>query len=174
MAGIWNDPGFEPKRQYRWLFQLGKENEDVPAYICKAVTKPNFQVTEKEHVFLNHKFWYPGRVEWNEIEVTIVDPIGLDASQALMRIVQESGYNDPDELDTSLDKAQLGTLSKKRSVDTLGDVMIQQLNSEGAIIETWNLKHAWIKKLDFGSLSYEDDALVEVKLTLRYDWATKT
>ena len=31
---IWNDPGFEPKRQYRWLLYLGSQATNIPTYVC--------------------------------------------------------------------------------------------------------------------------------------------
>ena len=86
---IWNDPGLEPKRAYRWLLRFGTASDAVPEYICKKVDKPSFSISEQEHVFLNHKFWYPGRVEWNEVKVTIVDPLAFDAANRLQQIIAE-------------------------------------------------------------------------------------
>ena len=139
MAEFWSSPGLEPKRQYRWLLSFGQVNDKLPSYICRKVDKPTFNVTESEHTFLNHKFYYPGRVEWQEVSVTIVDPIDLDAANALQKIIQEAGYRIPSDMD--------------------------------ATVETWKLMNTWIKSVDFGSLDYTADELVEITLQLRYDYA---
>ena len=38
--------------------------------------------------------------------------------------------------------------------------------------ETCDLKNAMIKSINFSDLDYSSDDLLEVTLTLRYDWAT--
>ena len=64
--GFWSDPlAPEPKRAYRWLMYLG--NSLVPQWVVKSVSKPSFTVSETEHKFLNHTFWYPGKVAWNAV-----------------------------------------------------------------------------------------------------------
>ena len=172
MAEFWSSPGLEPKRQYRWLFSFGQKNDKLPSYICRKVDKPTFNVTESEHTFLNHKFYYPGRVEWQEVSVTIVDPIDLDAANALQKIIQEAGYRIPSDMDESLNREQLQTISKKKfASDVMGDVFIQQIDAEGKTVETWKLMNTWIKSVDFGALDYTADELVEITLQLRYDYA---
>jgi hypothetical protein len=168
---IWNDPGLEPKRAYRWLLRFGAASDAVPEYICKKVDKPSFSISEQEHVFLNHKFWYPGRVEWNEIKVTIVDPLAFDAANKLQQIIADSGYLIPDELDAGLSASKLTTVSKAKAVEQVGRVVIQQIDANGDAVSQFELHNTWIKEVNYGTLSYEEDGLVEIELTLRYDWA---
>ena len=190
MAGqnnFWSNPGLEPKRQYRWVFSFGRAtgNEEglLPSYICRKVDKPTFNITETEHTFLNHKFYYPGRVEWQEVSLTIVDPLGIDAANALQRIVEEAGYVNPSNLTVGTagpgkaPQGKLQTISKANFASengVIGQAYIQQLDAAGSIRETWTLNNAWIKSVDFGSLDYTADELVEITLQLRYDWATQT
>ena len=82
MAGFWADAVTEPKRAYRWVMNF----RGIDQWVMKKVTKPNFTVSEAEHSFLNYKFFYPGRVEWNDITCTLVDPISPDASATLMKL----------------------------------------------------------------------------------------
>ena len=42
---------------------------------------------------------------------------------------------------------------------------------EKVFIETWTLHNAWIKDVNFGSLSYDNEGLVDLSMTLRFDWA---
>jgi len=45
------------------------------------------------------------------------------------------------------------------------------IDENGAPIETWSLYNPWIKSVNFGDLDYESDELVNVELSIRYDWA---
>jgi len=70
------------------------------------------------------------------------------------------------------DGNDLISMAKGKSQTALGAVVISQLDSNGKEIEIWTLKQAWLKDVKFGELSYESDDLIEISLTLRYDWAT--
>ena len=48
---------------------------------------------------------------------------------------------------------------------------IRQIDDDGKPLETWILKNAWIKDVNFGSLEYGADDLLEIQLKFRYDWA---
>lgn len=170
---FWSDSGVEPKRAYRWVLLLG----GIPQWLCKKVSKPSFAVSETEHTYLNHKFYYPGRVEWNTVTVTLADPVAPDAAKTMVDIIKASGYSIPD----GALKAEASTISKAKAVTALGTVKIQQLGSgvegkgvEGNIIETWELVNAWVKDVKFGELDYESDDMVDVELELRYDYAKLT
>ena len=69
----------------------------------------------------------------------------------------------------------LHTISKEESVAALGSIVkikqVEHRGGENAIVEEWELWNPWIKEAKFGDLDYSDDGLVEVELTLRYDWA---
>ena len=167
MAKFWNSSALEPKRQHRWLLQLGKGLE---SYAVKTTDKPSFTINESEHSFFGHKFYYPGQVTWNEISVTLVDPIDPDASAALHRVLEMSGYKTPDSGDIS--NPMLDTVSKEKSVQAIGpQIVLAQYDGENNEIERWTLYNPWVKDVKFGSLDYGSDDLVEIELTLRYDFA---
>ncbi len=164
MAGsFWSDSAVEPKRAYRWVLYLG----GIPEWICKKVSKPSFAVTETTHTFLNHKFYYPGRVEWNTVTVTLADPANPDAAASMMDIIRNSGYSIPG----SAQEATLTSVSKQSAVNALGTVRIQQIGSDGTELEEWELVNAWVKDVKFGELDYESDDMVDVELEIRYDYA---
>ena len=63
--GFWGAQGgaiVDPKRQFRWLVTFG--NSDLKSWYAKSVKKPSFTIGETPHQFINHTFYYPGRVEW--------------------------------------------------------------------------------------------------------------
>ena len=105
--------------------------------------------------------------------MTLVDPIGEDAATKLLEIVEKAGYTYPRpgyEQEGNLRSFE--TISKGKAKAALEAVVIQQLDSDGAVVEQWTLHNPFINKVGFGDLSYEDDNLSEISLGLTYDWAT--
>ena len=163
---FWTQSSLEPKRKYRFLVDLGPSYTDSAQWYAKMATKPSFRFTTTEHAYLNHKFYYPGRVEWQEVSVTLVDPVSPDAMAETLQIIQDSGYQIPNNMN------ETSTISKARSVEKLGHVKIAQIDSFGAPLETWTLNNAFITNVEMGDLSYSEDTLSEIKLTFRFDWAS--
>ena len=167
--GFWSDVNTEPKRAYRWILYLG----GIPQWMCKKVAKPSFTVSETDHTYLNHKFYYPGRVEWNTVSITLADPVAPDAAETMMKIIGASGYHLPN---NQVD-AEKSTMSKQEAVGALGRVTIQQIGAgtttgdSAPVIEEWMLVNAWVKDVKFGELDYESDDMVDVEIELRYDYA---
>jgi hypothetical protein len=163
---FWADAVTEPKRKYRFLLT---NMRGIPQWVIKTVKKPSLQITESEHSFINYKFYYPGRVEWQPIDITLIDPVDPDATATLMEMVRDMGYVYP----SDVDQGSIITISKEKAIKALGDVIyIEQIDADtGGKIESWELKNPFITNLDFGDLSYEDDGIVEISMTLRYDWA---
>ena len=95
--GFWGGQGgaiVHPKRSFRWLVSFGNNAQlqngqsavGLQEWYAKSVNKPSFSIGETPHQFINHTFYYPGHVEWQTIDITLVDPsYPNDASQALMK-----------------------------------------------------------------------------------------
>ena len=161
---FWADasPGVrDPKRQFRWVLY----NDNIPMYTLKKVAKPSFTVQESTHKYINHTFYYPGRVEWNTIALTLADPVDPDGAATMVDIIMTGGYS------PAIAEDQLSTMSKSKATNALGRVEIQQIDSDGNAIETWVLWNAWIKDVKFGDLDYDGDDLTDIEIELRYDWA---
>ena len=107
----------------------------------KSVSKPSFSISETSHRFLNHTYFYPGRVEWNTCDITLVDPLKPDGTKTILHLIEASGYN-PNIISTSA----LKTISKSKAVEAVQQLEIYQLDAEGEIVEAWDLKHPWIKE----------------------------
>ena len=198
MATFWSDAQIEPKRKFKFLVEItGRGDETkIPTFVVKKVTKPSFSISESKHTFLSHNFYFPGKLEWKEVDLTIVDAggfnekdkggdfagseadgfqSGTDMSQKMMKILSEFGYQNPEQVATELAagfrNGTLKTFSKFAGSDVLGSVTIRQIDSNGNAVDTWTLKNAWIKDINFGEGDYSSDDLVEVQIKLRYDWA---
>jgi len=169
---FWTDSALEPKRQHRWILFIKSEN-DLPSYVIKKVDKPTVTINETEHKFFGHSFWYPGHVTWETIDVTLVDPINPDAADKVMNAIQSAGYAIPRDRDSRTHMP--ATISKAKAQGWFGGLIkLQQLDPANKVIETWRLYNPWIKSAKWGTLDYSSDEMVEITLTLRYDYAQYT
>ena len=79
MASLfWGQANSEPKRQFRFELSFtsrnGNQAGDIPVWTVKTATKPVAAVSTISHQYIDHTFNFPGRVTWNPITVTLVDP----------------------------------------------------------------------------------------------------
>ena len=145
---------FEPKVKNRFIMYV----EGIPAYLIKAVARPQITFEEIALDHINVKRYVKGKGDWQLLNITLFDAIVPSGAQAVMewvRLHKESvtgrdGYSD---------------FYKK-------DVTINVLGPVGDKVEEWTLKGAMIQKAAFGDLSWSEDAAVaDITLTLRYDYA---
>ena len=169
---FWADSTLEPKRKHRWLMTI----QGIPAFVIKVTKKPGITINKVTHEYYGHSFYYPGKTNWEPIDVTLVDPVDPDVSDRVLNtILLRSGYQTPDNKKGD----QPFTMSKAESVKALGyQVTLQQMGpgavlkaDPGGPIESWTLHNPWIQKVTFGDLSYTDDGMVEIVLTISYDFA---
>jgi hypothetical protein len=123
----------------------------IPSYIIKAVSGMGFA---QDEIVLNHINIYrkiKGKLKWNDLSLTLFDPITPSGAQAVMewvRLHHESvtgrdGYSD---------------FYKK-------DVKIEILGPVGDIVSEWIIKGAFIKSAEFGEYNWDNEAAAQ-NLTL--------
>jgi len=161
----------EPKRKFRFMVIVNGIDGSNMMWYAKTATKPSFTIAAAEHKYLNHTFYYPGSVSWNEVTITLVDPVDDpgDMAATLSKIVEDSGYKIPTKAGTPAD---LTTLTKGNAVGALQTVTVRQLDHAGGPLESWTLNNAWISELTFGDLEYGSDDITELTMKLKYDWAS--
>ena len=82
--GFWESTT-EPKRNFRYKVSIGglaavsSTGATAQAWYAKKATKPSFTVGEVKANFIDKTFYYPGRVEWNTVEVVFYDPVNPNA-----------------------------------------------------------------------------------------------
>ena len=167
---FWTNNTVEPKRQFRFLLDLVplEEADTLYSYHVRTAKLPQFQmdgVTEVKYV--QHTFKYPGRITWQPIDVTIIDPGSPDAAAVMMNIIRNSGYLSPKDPASS----QL-SISKAQSNDAMGGIFLRQIDASGLKIAEWKLHNPFLTNVDFGTQGYDSDDLVEYSLTIDYDYAT--
>jgi hypothetical protein len=158
----------EPKRAYRWLLYMG----GIEPYVAKKVTKPGYAISKITDLDIYGKPMYsPSVLEWKDVKATLVDTGTPDLTATFYTMLKNSGWGPP-EGDVPI-AIEGGKLKK-----ALGRVAIQQIANpkqkgikSAQVIEEWILYNAWISDIDFGQLDYTSDDLVEINITLTYDYA---
>ena len=191
---FWDDAQIEPKRKFKFLMKIDGAGGGLPEYVVKKAGKPSFSITEAKHQFLGHSFFFPGKLEWKEVDVTVVDAGGWeeadiegteyagtekvgslsnDTTKSIMQLLADFGYQHPTATATAVSSGTTlpKTFSKYGGTASLGSVTFKTLDSNGNVVETWTLKNAWIKDVSFGEGDYSSDDVVDVTLKIRYDWA---
>lgn len=145
---------FEPKVQNRFIMNI----DGIPAYLIKTAERPtiNNNTITLDHINLKRKL--KGKSEWNDINITLYDPIVPSAAQACMewvRLAHESvtgrnGYAD---------------MYKK-------DIQIKVLGPVGDIVETWDIKGAFPSQVNFNGSgldwSAQEVLMINMQITMDY------
>ena len=164
----YNAQSKDPKRGFRFKITFQGMNGGDIVWFAKKVAKPSYTITEAKHSYLNHNFYFPGRVEWDTISMTLVDPVSPGAVAQTNALVVASGYQIPGS------PSDLSSMSKGKSTSAIGYIVIEQIDAEGAVTEEWTVKNPFVKSVKFGELAYDNDDLSEIELEIRYDWAVCT
>jgi len=171
---FWSKQESEPLRQYRWIINFGATevtngSMDSLIYALKKVDKPKAKVGEITHKYLNHFFYYPGRLEWEAINMTFAAITTPNATNLVNNVFLGAGYGVPTNV-TGFDN--VSSIGKRKFSNMLGSsIDIIQLNPDGQILERWRLANPFFTSVQFGSLDYSSEEIVEITTTVRYDWA---
>ena len=177
---FWSQNSTEPKRLFKFIVSInglaGVSSLTLPSWIARNVDRPKFDVNEQVLQFLDKKFKYPGKVTWQDVSMTLVEPVSpeINPSRILYTNLALSGYNAPSPAvataaNAGNSSADLATISKLKSTILTFDIKL--IDPQGAVLETWSLQNAWVKNYNFAKLDYEQDAFSTIDLTIAYDWA---
>ena len=92
----------------------------------------------------------------------MVDP--GEKAKEIDKYLTKHGYSNPTINKTGIQKKGFNGEGK--------NMIIQQLDSKGTIIEKWELHNSFIKSVQYGDLAYADDDLTEIQIVISYDYAT--
>lgn len=178
---FWTSPFSEPKRKHRFILRIPDlivpngplEGQAFPEYLAKSVTKPSYTVGTTDHKFLGNTYYYPGAVTWNDVTAVIVNSTTPDGNELLYSALQQMGYLKPDiQEDIFNSNLDPSTPNKAAALATLGQVEFEELSGTGGTLGTWKLQNAFITNVTFGDLDYADEALLDINIQFKYDWAT--
>ena len=178
---FWTSALSEPKRKHRFILRIPDlivpegplRGQAFPEYLAKSVTKPSYTVGTTDHKFLGNTYYYPGAVTWNDVTAVIVNSTTPDGNELLYQALQQMGYLKPDiQEDIFNNNLDPSTPNKAAALATLGQVEFEELSGTGGTLGTWKLRNAFITNVTFGDLDYADEALLDINIQFKYDWAT--
>jgi len=160
----------EPMRKNRWIMQFdslpGSTGAESLAFAAKTASTPSATINPIENKRLNETFKMAGSPTWNDIQMTFTDYIQsnevaeatVSAAQALWKWFLMI-YN-----------PITGAMGYKYQYATTGT--LAHLGPNGLVQRVWNIFYCWPSDINWGDgLSADDDGMVEVSATFKYDYA---
>ena len=144
---------FEPKQANRFILYM----DGIPSFIIKGVSAVSLTQGEVVLNHINILRKVKGKTVWNDISMTLFDPITPSGAQAVMewvRLHHESvtgrdGYSD--------------FYKKDLTVNVLGPV--------GDIVSEWVIKGAFVKEATFGDYNWDtENEAKQIEVTLGLDY----
>jgi hypothetical protein len=144
---------FEPKMKNRYIMEI----DGIASYLIKTANRPSisFEVVTLDHINVKRKL--KGKGEWQDIEITLFDPIVPSGAQQVMEWVRTSH-------ESITGRDGYADFYKK-------DIDIYMLGPVGDKIENWKLNGAFINNAVFNDLDWASNDPSEISLTLSYDYA---
>ena len=144
---------FEPKMKNRFVMQI----DGIDSYLVKAAQRPTitFEPVVLDHINVKRKL--KGKGEWQDITITLYDPIVPSGAQKVMEWVRLSH-------ESITGRDGYADFYKK-------DLDFYMLGPVGDKIEQWKIKGAFIQQANFGDVSFDSNEPATIELTLSYDYA---
>jgi len=143
---------FEPKRKHRWIFAL----EGIDSFIVKSTARPSFSMESKEIPWMNtQRYIVGGKLKFADIKLDLHDPIAPSGAQQVMEWIRTHH-------ESISGRAGYADFYKR-------DCQLKMVDPIGTVVELWDMKGAFIKSADFGSVDYNGDEPLGISLTLRMD-----
>ena len=144
---------FEPKMKNRYIMEI----DGIASYLIKTANRPSiqFEVVTLDHINVKRKL--KGKGEWQDIEITLFDPIVPSGAQQVMEWVRLSH-------ESITGRDGYADFYKK-------DIQIEMLGPVGDKIEKWDIKGAFINNAVFNDLDWASNDPSDITLTLSYDYA---
>lgn len=143
---------YEPLRKNRFLMRFPSDL-GIQEWWIQSASRPSWNTTAVEIPFLNTSTYVAGRYKWDQINLSLRDPIGPSASQAVMEWVRLC--------------AESVTGRMGYAVSYMRDIQLECLDPTGTAIQLWILKNCMPVNAKFGDLAYNSDELATIDLTLQ-------
>jgi hypothetical protein len=145
---------YEPKKKNRFIVRF-PSTMGINEWYVSTASRPKATIGSVEIPFMNTSTWVAGRFKWDAISLTFRDPIGPSASQALMEWFRQHA-------ETVTGRMGYAAGYKK-------DIEIDMLDPTGVAVERWRCEGVFITDLNFQDLSYAEEGLAEIQVTIQPD-----
>ena len=144
---------FEPKLGNRFIMEI----DGIESYIIKTAARPTFtsEIVELDHINVKRKI--KGKSTWDDVSITLYDPIVPSGAQQVMEWVR-LGH------ESITGRKGYSEFYKKT-------IKIEMLGPVGDVVETWTLYGAFPLQVNFGELDMTSNDPAQIELQIAYDYA---
>lgn len=144
---------YEPLKQNRFILRFPSDL-GIQEWWVSTANRPQITITKTEIPFLNTKTYVAGNYSWGALNITLRDPIGPSASQAIMEWVRLH--------------AESVTGRMGYAAGYMRDVEIEMLDPTGVTVSKWICKNCMLSDtVNFGSLNYSSAELCEISFAIQ-------
>lgn len=163
-----------PKQKFKWRVTFVGMAKLVAAVDTRNITRQATNITRPNLTYTSipiHRYntvaYVAGKHEWNPINLTLEDDItGLAAYAVQGQLETQQRLTGVDLPGAYLNSAATGS-------DYKFGTIIEQLDGNEGVVETWRIEGCFIESVDYGDLDYSASDAATISLTIRYDHASQ-
>ena len=144
---------FSPIKSHRFLFSI--DADPTVKLICKSASRPSINNAEVQINHINKTRYIAGKTTYDPLQITLYDYITPSTAQLLMAWQVTH---------TESKTGRSGYEAFYRRTATL-----EILGGAGDVVQVWKYYNCFITNINFGEMSWDNDAVMEIPVTIRYD-----
>jgi hypothetical protein len=145
---------YEPKKKNRFIVRF-PSSMGIQEWTVSTASRPKATIGSVEIPYFNTSTFVAGRFKWDAISITFRDNIGPSTAQALMEWFRQH--------------AESVTGRMGYAVSYKKDIELDMCDPTGVAVERWIVQGAFITDLNFQDLSYAEEGLAEIQMTIQPD-----
>lgn len=142
---------YEPLRAFRWIVEI----DGIDSFLAESISRPKDDVEEVESRYINTVQFFAGRMTPQPIDFQLKESIAPSQAQKVKEWVR------------AVHEYETGRSGYKAMYTR--DVVIKMLSPTGEVVQQWKLINAWPQNFNPSDLSYMDNDISRINLTIRYD-----
>jgi hypothetical protein len=158
------------RRPNRWLFYIpGVSADGAPALPPKKSARPSITMKEEAFQHISEVIYFPLKAEWKPLNITLYD-IRCNQNVIFSWLSNLYNSNSSSNITFALPLEGNGVLNGTNGIK-IPQCTLELYDGCGKVIETWIYENVYPSEIQWGELDMDNNAVVMVDLTLRYDRA---
>jgi hypothetical protein len=142
---------YEPKRVNRYFAEI--VGTGIEVWKVQKFKRPSLNINKVEIPYMNEMQYVAGRYQWQEQQISFLDPIGPSTSIQLMEWVR---------LHAESLSGRMGYAAGYKK-----DIILTELDPTGVEVARFFMEQCQIVSIDFGENTYDDDGLTMIDVTIQ-------
>ena len=106
-----------------------------------------------------------------EIDIKLVDTIDYNMAQKFVDYIRGAGYIYPSNFQVDDTNAEYFRKTISKAKFPFKQMRLDRIDADGKMYEQWVLNNCFINKVQFGDHGYEKEDLMNITVSITYDWA---